>query len=156
MENVIAFDGENCNVNCAINNHMGVRLIGCASHRNRLAAKEVLYDHKMLPAKVHRLTVKLRDPLIAPKLRKITELKGKVRNVIRCSSAFEMLRRYVAIRAFVDQLEEDYLEALLVNNSLERKVDMLAAKLSELEQVTKSLRVKMWQSKVHGFILIVY
>lgn len=59
IKNVVAFAGYNYNVNPAISSHMGVPLIGCASHHFRFAVNENLHDHEVLLTIEHYLLVKL-------------------------------------------------------------------------------------------------
>lgn len=63
-----------------------------------------------------------------------------MKNVTRWSSFFETPRRQVALREFVRLLEDNDLEAFLLNASLEKKIDTLPAIFNELEDTKKSLQ----------------
>lgn len=92
MVNVFALIGDNCSVDQSISTKSRIPLIGCASHRFQLAVKDLLNGHEIILAQVQSLMVILRTPLIAAEVRRITDLKPKLRNDTRCSSTDQMVK----------------------------------------------------------------
>lgn len=141
MVNVVALIGDNCSVNQSISAKLGIPLIGCASHRFQLAVQEILKDYEVVIGEVNSLMVKLRTPILAAKLRRVTHLKAKLRNQTRWSSTFEMLKRHILLRDHLRQLHNEEIDDMLPNQAHERKIDSLFSKLSQLDEVTKKLQL---------------
>ena len=83
MGNVGAMVDDNCSPNKAFARKAKCPFVGWASHRFNLAVQDILSGYEDLLAIVHNLMVKMRKLLAAAKLRKLTQLKPKLRNVTR-------------------------------------------------------------------------
>ncbi|KAG3111568.1 hypothetical protein PI125_g9014 [Phytophthora idaei] len=80
----------------------------------------------------------LRLPNNASELAKLTPLRAKTRNVTRWSSTYEMLQRYVKIRAHIRQLEA--VEDLTPRSGKHKKLVSLLSHLEKFESVCKRLQ----------------
>jgi hypothetical protein len=83
---------------------------------------------------------KCKNLLLAAKLRKLTPLVPKTRNVTRWSSSFDMLLRYTKLRYFLYQLDDEDFIRMLPTKRQNRSIDALLALLSDLESATKALQ----------------
>lgn len=63
-------------------------MIGYASHQFNLASKEILAEDEDLLVRVNTLMGKLKNLILALKLRQLTNLVSKTRNDTRWSSTF--------------------------------------------------------------------
>ena len=77
--NVIAIIGDNCNTNKALSSKTKKPLIGRSTHRFDLAMRNILANC------ANALIVKLRGLLLGAKLKKLTHIKSKTRNLISLS-----------------------------------------------------------------------
>ncbi len=102
--------------------------------------KDILNDEENLLCKMNTMIVKLRSFLISAKLKKLTNLKLKSRNITRWSSTYEMMKRYVQLREFLPSLEPDYIAALSLSPSKNRRVDSFILQLKPLQSVNKLLQ----------------
>ena len=140
LENVICLVGDNCNTNKALSNKVQKPLVGCASHRYNLAMKFVFSNDEDLICNIDTITAKLRTLLLNAKLKKLTHLQPKTRNVTRWSSTHEMLKRYVELRQFLPSLMSNEIDSLSLNPAKNRRVDYLLQQMEKLESVTKALQ----------------
>ena len=138
--NVVCLVGDNMNTNKSIANILGRPLIGCASHRLNLAVKDVLNEEEELLQKIHTIMIKLRGLLLGAKLKKLTNLTPKLRNVTRWSSSYQMVQRYVELREYLALLESDEVDALSLTPAENRRADALLLQLKPLESVNKVLQ----------------
>ncbi|KAG3085523.1 hypothetical protein PI125_g19203 [Phytophthora idaei] len=88
--------------NCAVNQHIsnkigGIPLIGCASHRFKLAVKDYRKQDEPVFAKGHALMSKLRSVKGRVLLRRVFNKAPLIRNDTHRSSTFALLGRYVDI-----------------------------------------------------------
>ena len=132
--------GDNLNTKNSIADISGHRLIGCASLRLNLAVKDVLNEGKELLQKINTIMVKLRGLILGEKLKKLTNLTPKVRNVTRWSSSYQMVQRYVELREFLALLESDEVDALSLTPAENRRADALLQQVKPLESVNKVLQ----------------
>ncbi len=99
--------------NKSIAEKTGCNFIGCASHRFNLAVKDYLVHHSELIDKVSVIMKKLRSPVAAAKLRKLTHLRSLGCNQTRWSSSYVMLQRYINLCPHFDEAGmndiEDYM-----------------------------------------------
>ena len=126
--------------NKAIANRACVPLIGCASHRFNLAVQDLLSEEEAALSKVNHLMVKLGTLLLGAKLRKLTPLRPKTRNMTRWSSSFEMILRYVRLREFLPKLDSSEIDRLSLTSTENRRIDSLLEQLKTLESVSKALQ----------------
>jgi len=138
--NVIALIGDNCATNRRFATLAKTNFVGCASHRFNLAVKDMIEESNDIVQKIHDLMKKLRTPIAAAKLRKLTYLKAKTLNATRWSSCSEMFKRYQELKEFIGKVEIEDIDDLILTTRENRKVDELCAKFQELESVTKYLQ----------------
>ena len=101
FENVIAFCGDNAEVNKSLANLCNLPLIGCASHRFNIAVMNFLKPHKDLLEKVNLLMGKLKSLKLSGLLRTFTSLRPIQKNATRWSSISEMLDRYDLLKCYL-------------------------------------------------------
>ena len=111
-KNGVALVGDNCATSKAFVRKANCRFVGCASYGFNLAVQDVLSGYDDVLALVNNLMSKLRNLLLAAKLRKLTPLKPKLRNVTTWRSAYEMLQRYQDFRQFIPLLQIDEIDEL--------------------------------------------
>ena len=112
---------------------MQVGVVGYTSHRFNLAVQDILKQHDALLTKERNTMKKLRFPLAAAKLRKITHLRAKFDNVTRWSSAVQMLDRYLKLKDYIEQLEIDELDELALTTREVRQIEKVCTKLQQLD-----------------------
>lgn len=78
--------------------------------------------------------------LLSARLRKLTDLRPKVRNITWWSSTYEMLRWYVQIRQVVAKLESDEIDAMTLSSSENCRVESLILQIEPLSSLTKALQ----------------
>ncbi|KAE9014157.1 hypothetical protein PR003_g12305 [Phytophthora rubi] len=71
---------DNCNINRSIDTKLGIPLVGCASHRFKLAVNKFVTEHELLLQKVNNIMSQLRQINNAAELQKLTPLRAKKRN----------------------------------------------------------------------------
>lgn len=94
-DNITAIVGDNCLVNTALPKLSNCFFVGCASHRYSLAVKDLLDGFEDEIYAVNSVMKKLKNPIPAAKLRRLTGLCAISRNVTRGSSVYAMLQRYL-------------------------------------------------------------
>ncbi len=104
VEDVVALIGDNCNSNKAVATNLRCQFIGCSSHRLNLAVKAIIADEQYIIDRVHEVMEKLRYPIAAAKLRKLTYLTSQLNNDTRWSSTYAMLDRYKKLREFLPDI----------------------------------------------------
>lgn len=80
FENVVSMTGDNCSTNSTFAKKFGCEYVTCAIYRFNLAAKDYIIPFEVLAGKVLALMQKLRKPIMAERLRRVTDLKAKVSN----------------------------------------------------------------------------
>jgi hypothetical protein len=130
--------GDNCSTNLCIANKMGVPLVGCASHRLNLAVNKFLVPYEDALDEVHTLMIALRNENNLAELKKHTELNPIKRNVTRWSSTFEMVERYIRIRAAIKKV--DAVEELIPTGAKHRKLVGLLEHLKKFNSICKRLQ----------------
>ena len=138
--NVVCLVGNNMNTNKSIANISGRPLIDRASHRFNLEVKDVLNEEEELLQKIHSIMVKLRGLLLGAKLKELTSLTPKVRNVTRWSSSYQMVQLFIELQEFMGLLESDEVDALCLTPAESRRADDLLLQLKPLESVNKFLQ----------------
>lgn len=139
-DNVVCIIADNCNLNKSIATAKELPFLGCASHRFNLAMTDILRNHEELLDRVNNLMCKLRTPIMAARLMKLTVKRAKTRNYTRWSSAFEMLKRYQELREFLPNMDESEIDDIALTNAENRNLDKLMPSLKDLESVTKRLQ----------------
>ena len=139
-ENVCGLVGDNVSTNRRFSKKTGVPLVGFASHRLNLAIKDILKFHEVLLNKLNRLMSKLRNLLLSAKLRKLTTLRPKLRNVTRWSSTYDVLRRHKELKPFLSKIDSVEIDELELSLSETRQVDSLVKNLEVFESVSKELQ----------------
>ena len=139
-KNVCCLIGDNVSTNKCLSTKAKVPFIGCASHRFNLAVRALLQDDEPLVSKIQNIMVKLRTLLLSAKLRKLTPIAPRIRNITRWSSTYEMIVRYVRLKDFLPALDSDEIDALSLTPFENRRVDTLLQQLELLESVTKVLQ----------------
>ncbi|KAF0706983.1 hypothetical protein AaE_013834 [Aphanomyces astaci] len=139
-ENVVALIGDNCSTNRAFARLAGVPMIGCASHRFNLFVGDVLAEHEELLVAVNTIMKKLTNIIPSAKLRRLTDLRPKQRNQTRWNSSVAMLDRYVKLKPFFPLMGVEEIDNLLLSVRQERDIDVLLAKLIDLNSVTLELQ----------------
>ena len=117
---------------------MSLQFIGCASHRFNLALKDVFHTEKDLIEKVLQVMKALKKHSIAAKLRLKTTLRPALHNQTRWSSTAHMFSRYLQLRQFIRDLDEDEIE--LPSRREDSRIDGLCAKFKDLDAVRKELQ----------------
>ncbi|KAF1790190.1 Ribonuclease H-like domain [Phytophthora cactorum] len=97
--------GDNCSTNQSIATKLGVPLVGCASHRFKLAVNRYISEYESLLTKVNNLMPKLCQVNNFAVLAKSTDLHPIKRNTTRWSSSFEILQRVHRIRHLIETVE---------------------------------------------------
>ena len=115
-DNVVAIVGDNTSTNKAFARRRGPVFVGCHSHRFNLAVKDILEDHTAAISKVQELMHKLCYHIPAAMLRRLTPLSAFTANVTRWSSTHAMLKRYVAIREFITEIDLTEISLLLLSS----------------------------------------
>ncbi|KAG6586859.1 Hydroxyacylglutathione hydrolase [Phytophthora cinnamomi] len=114
---------DNCSTNQATVTRLGCPLIGCASHRFNLAVNKFLTDHEPALDEVNNVMSQLRRTNNAAEVSKHTELHALNHNATHWSSTFEMLHRYVRIRAEIRKVDD--VEDLVPTGATHRMVELL-------------------------------
>ena len=140
LSNVCAIVSDNCSTNLAIAKSLSIGFIGCASHRYKLAIKDLLDEHKYIPNKAHTVMCKFRYPVPAGKLRKLTHLKPKLNVVTRWSSSIDMFKRYVQLRDVFRDVDIEGIDELLLTAKENKTLDRVILQFAELESITKALQ----------------
>ncbi|ETV75063.1 hypothetical protein H257_10662 [Aphanomyces astaci] len=139
-ENVVALIGDNCSINRAFSRLAGVPMIGCVSHRFNLFVGDVLAEHEELLVAVNAIMKKLTNFIPSAKLRRLTDLRPKQRNQTRWNSSVAMLDRYVKLTPFLPLMGVEEIDNLLLSVRQDRDIDLLLAKLIDLNSVTFKLQ----------------
>eukprot|EP00171_Calliarthron_tuberculosum_P002604 IDg2604t1 len=131
-----------------------VLFVGCASHRFNLAVQDILSSYEDVLSLVHNLMLKLRNLIAAAKLRNLTHLRPKMRNVTWWSSSYEMLRRYQRLREFLPMLHLDSVDELTPNHRDDvTLVDVRILFDTVVEEYPEtSARLKQDAGIVHDFV----
>jgi len=134
---------DNCPTNLSIATKTGKIFFGCNSHRFNLGVNVILETPEMAEslAAIERLMIKLRTLKCSARLRLLTPLTAKKRNVTRWSSAMNMAVRYDKLRQLQLQtcLEEDDFDFLL-SPAMDRRITRLLPILDNLQCITKELQ----------------
>lgn len=91
LDNISLITADNCNLNKALANPLGVPLAGCASHRLNGAIQDFL-EQKLL-SKINKVMNEISNMVLGVKLRLLTPLTLVLRNVTRWNLCFQMLQR---------------------------------------------------------------
>ena len=140
MSNIVALIGDNCSTNVAFARTVGVPLIGCASHRFNLFVSDILAVHEDVVQKVNRLMIRLSHTLPAARLRRLTHLAAKRRNLTRWSSTHSMLTRFNEFKHVLGDLGDITVDELRLNVLEEREIDALLVKLDDLNAICLALQ----------------
>ena len=140
FKNVLSLTADNCNTNKSIAKKLGLKFVGCASHRFDLALKEFIVKEERIIKKVNDVLKKLQLPAMAAKLRVSTPLAPKIICETRWSSVCEVLERYMKIEKFLDDEEFEELEEILLSPREVKKIEKLSLQLSDINTVTKELQ----------------
>ena len=139
LSRILYITGDNCNLNKAIANNIGVPLIGCASHRMNLAVKDYLKDSEDLLDKINILMKKLSTLKGAAALRRKTTLRAVTRNDTRWSSVFKMVERMIEIQPLLTFSQSEYVNLLLSPGEFARTQDLFTV-LEDFQSVTLELQ----------------
>jgi len=100
INDCICMVGDNCNTNKAVATGLGLKFVGCASHRFNLAVEKLFIVNAPLLEKLGNLMTKLRTLKVAGEMRQAQEAAGfvrlkkaKKRNATRWGSAKMMVDR---------------------------------------------------------------
>eukprot|EP00644_Phytophthora_capsici_P002481 jgi/Phyca11/105488/e_gw1.11.548.1 len=131
---------DNCSTSQAIATHMGLPLVGCASHRLNLAIPQHVEEHEGFLSQVNELTSDVSAPHQenAATLLKFTELQPAKRNATRWSSTFKMVRRFLQIKHAVKHVEA--VEELVPRAHDCRKLEKLDPDLRALDSICVTLQ----------------
>eukprot|EP00644_Phytophthora_capsici_P006320 jgi/Phyca11/130457/e_gw1.94.70.1 len=128
--------GDNCTTNQSMATRIGVRLIGCASHRFNLAVNRFLRDYQTQIDMIQNLMIQLRHVKNATALAKATNYKPVKANTTRWSSTFQMVDRYCKIRDAI--LTVEAVEEFVPRGNAHRRVKGVLDKLRELGSVCEN------------------
>lgn len=151
FKNVAALIGDNCNTNRAFSRRVGPVFVGCHSHRYNLALKDIMAGHVDTIESVRVLMKRLSYQIPAARLRRHTKLRAKQDCETRWSSTFQMMKRYIALRPAIAQLDLPEIDDLLPPSHHHNEVVHLCQKLEELESITKKLQnpsVTLWDARI--------
>ncbi|ETL48485.1 hypothetical protein L916_01921 [Phytophthora nicotianae] len=100
--------------NCSVNQYIGSRegglpMVGCASHRFKLAVTDYLTSYKALQSKIHALMTKLRTIKGSAILRRVTDLSPLLQNDTRWSSTYAMVQWYTKLEPTLNSLSHEVL-----------------------------------------------
>jgi hypothetical protein len=129
--------GHNCSTNKALATRCG--LIGCGSHRLKLAVKRVLEPFEPILKKIHELMGKLSTIKQAAKLRRVTTLQPIKRNVTRWSSTFSMLKRFFELEEHLDTRDSELIPFIPSRREAQDLRNFLSD-LKVFESVSKKLQ----------------
>ena len=138
--NIAALIGDNCNTNRSMSKKAMVNFIGCASHRFDLAVKDIMVEYDDLVSTVNAIMKKLKNLVPSAKLRKLTPLKPKTRNVTRWSSTHDMLERYLELKQFIPLIKLPEVDDMMPTSRQERDIEYMLKKLRDRDSVTKTLQ----------------
>lgn len=102
--NVLFTVGYNCKTNKCLADMRKVPLIECASHRFNLLVDDISENYEDVLSTINRLITKLKGFLLRAKLRKVTSLTSKTRNIARWSSSFYVAQRYFPLLEYLPQI----------------------------------------------------
>lgn len=134
--------GDNCSVNKLVASLMNVPLLGCRSHRLNLAVEAYMHNNlKEQVEVVSKLMSKLSNLKNSGRLRLLTSLRPKNRNVTRWTSATLMFERYIKLTPTLHSMGDDIVEFLpdLKDNM---KIKNQLPILKDLKSVTLELQKK--------------
>ncbi len=102
----------------------------------------IIHDEKSQPMldKLNSLVRKLKIPIPAAKLAKLTNLTAKSAKVTRWSSTAEILRRYVEIAESIDRLEIEEIYHLIPDRRKKKVIEELPTEFLKLDNVMKKLQ----------------
>lgn len=132
-ETVVAIIAERCAVKRCLGNRVDLPLIGCASHRFKLAVQDKLNEENGIAQEVHSAVKSVRYGLLADRLRIFIPFCPLSMNDTRWSSSFCMLQRYVKLRRFLNKLNDTKLDIFLFSPAEECKVDNILDLIKEME-----------------------
>ena len=120
---------------------LGINMVGCASHRLNLAAKQWIKQngHEDLLEKINALMQKLSTLKQAGELRRKTDIRPVLLNVTRRSSTFAMLKIYREIKEFINK-SDPYLAEVIPTALEDLMIDKVYENMVDLESVTKKLQ----------------
>ena len=119
-----------------------------------LAVKDLLVSDEMFLGKVNKSMVKLRGLVLSARLRKFTPLPQKIRNITRCSSTYEMLKRYKQLQHHFSSLESIEIDELSSAPFQNRRIDRIIEDLEVFESVTEELQKDVTSiSDVRAFLM---
>ncbi len=117
LNNVCCLIGDNTNTNPAIANIIGIPLVGCASHKLNLYVKKVYYEseNRLLSFidNIRKVSKKLRNLKFEGQQRKLQmdqglqPLKPVVDMVVRWTSTYSMITRYMELKPLISHIEFD-------------------------------------------------
>lgn len=135
--------GDNCRTNQSIATKAGKLFFGCNSHRFNIGVRTILEEPRTAEtlSAIENLMIKLRTLKCAGRLRQLTPLAAKKRNVTRWLSAGNMVKRYEELRQFPIQtcLDDDDLD-LILTTAMNRRVTLLLPIIENLQCITKVLQ----------------
>lgn len=134
-----AFIGDTVSVKRSIPAKTNVPMVGCTSHRLKLAFKHVLADKDKFLNKLNRLFVKLRGLLLSWVLRRFTRLRPKIHNATKCNSTFDPIKRYRQLLRFFDHLDSPEIDEISLTLSEFQKLDAIIDRLKVFENPSKEL-----------------
>lgn len=92
-----------------------VPLIVCAIHQFHLAMQDLANKHEDAVKKDHQLMTKLRTFKCLAYIRTLTVLKPIICKVTRWSSTFEMIKRYIQLKAHLEKQNMDEINDIMPN-----------------------------------------
>ncbi|RKP18223.1 hypothetical protein ROZALSC1DRAFT_30060, partial [Rozella allomycis CSF55] len=142
--------GNNCNLMKSIANVFNVPLLGCASHRFNLAVQQLLDEKypgimvklKELMKRLNRLKLKQWG-----KWRHKTKLSPVVYNDTRWSGKYAMVREYLQLKEFIDDMYPDLVD-YLPSTQEQIVIQEMNEVMSKLESVTDALQGKVTMEEV--------
>lgn len=96
----MALLGSELSTDKALATEMNIRFIGCASHRLNLAFADIICRESYVVDKVQVIKKNLCNLFPGARLRKFTPRGPVLNNVIRGSSTFAVLKRYIALFSY--------------------------------------------------------
>ena len=139
FSNIACIIGDNCSVNQSLARKCKCYLVGCASHRLNLGVQQFLGSYSDVIDGVRQIMISLRTIKNRAALRKKTPLSPILDNATRWSSKFEMLKRYVQLRDYIDDIVPVQLQ---LSPSINSNVSDLLKQLGQLDTLTKFLQTE--------------
>lgn len=144
LSKVVCLIGDNCSTNKALANLLKKPLVGCRSHRLNIAVEAFVVS--LLDSEVRKITAlmtKLKTLKGAGKLKRLTGLKPKLRNITRWTGVMNMFERFKQLQPHIATMGDDIIELMPtlkeIRNIAERTSDLVNLKKVTIELQSKSM-----------------